>query len=245
MFGESVTMFRDKSMYEYWMPRLQQLIGQFSPVSDKALVMQMYEIGVAFPPVEFEDRDCEVTKKISSAEECKGIMARRYPTYTMKEAVENPDAPSGCYVINKEYRWNKAIAGQRTAVGVKSICKKGKMKHMGCWKDTIVRAMPTLEGRDPRLDGEYQMRGDAISKCYQVALSRGYKYFGLQHSGRCLAGNDDEAFKKYGKSLDCKGEGKGGKWANDIYLVQEEDFNLKTFFSTALNDHLLSGTQLS
>ena len=44
---------------------------------------------------------------------------------------------------------------------------------MGCWKDDESRMIPTLEGTDSILDGEYTQRTDKINKCKIAAMKRG------------------------------------------------------------------------
>ena len=93
---------------------------------------------------------------------------------------------------------------------------------MGCWKDTADRAVATLEGSVALLDGsDYTNRADAIKKCYEAAKLRGFTVFAVQNGGWCAAGNG-ESYKKYGASNDCKGDGKGGPWANQVYKIAEK-----------------------
>ncbi|KAI8498912.1 hypothetical protein Bbelb_233650 [Branchiostoma belcheri] len=93
-------------------------------------------------------------------------------------------------------------------------------RSLGCWADTDVRAIPTLEGTDPRLDGGYQQRNDSVEKCYQVALSRGFAVFAVQNGGWC-AGSDtaSQGYSKYGPSTACGRDGEGGPWANQVYEI--------------------------
>ena len=58
---------------------------------------------------------------------------------------------------------------------------------IGCWKDRGARAIPTLEGKDGRLKGNYQQRKDAIKLCYEAAKARGFQIFAIQHGGWCAA----------------------------------------------------------
>ncbi|XP_013398607.1 uncharacterized protein LOC106165058 [Lingula anatina] len=91
---------------------------------------------------------------------------------------------------------------------------------LGCWADTSNRAIPTLEGKDPILDGSYRARRNAIEKCYQAARKRGYKYFALQHSGWCASScNAGQTYMKYGPSTHCQADGEGGPWANQLYQI--------------------------
>ncbi|XP_035673194.1 uncharacterized protein LOC118413770 [Branchiostoma floridae] len=94
---------------------------------------------------------------------------------------------------------------------------------LGCWRDTADRAIPILEGTDPLLDGvNYQERDNAIEKCYQVARSRGFPVFAVQHGGSCFGSADGlNTYNKYGPSMDCAGDGEGGGWANEVYMITE------------------------
>ena len=91
---------------------------------------------------------------------------------------------------------------------------------IGCYKDTGRRAIRTLEGRSPFLKGQYRRRRDAIRKCFQAAYRRGYKMFALQHGGWCASSRMAHVtYRRYGKSNRCR-NGKGGPWANDVYVLR-------------------------
>ena len=67
--------------------------------------------------------------------------------------------------------------------------------------------------------GDYSLRKDPIKKCFCVAVEKGLTVFAIQDGGWCGAGNDLASAKKYGKSTACK-DGKGGGWANDVYIIK-------------------------
>ncbi|XP_019637289.1 PREDICTED: uncharacterized protein LOC109479741 [Branchiostoma belcheri] len=91
---------------------------------------------------------------------------------------------------------------------------------LGCWSDSADRAIPTLEGTDPRLDGKYRKRTDPIGKCYQVAYSRGFTVFAVQDSGQCFGSADaHNTYNKHGPSIKCKADGEGGPWAIEVYQI--------------------------
>ena len=90
--------------------------------------------------------------------------------------------------------------------------------HLGCWKDTARRAVPQIDGSDPRIRGNYRARADAINKCYQVARQRKMVIFAVQHQGWCAAAGNLNGYRRYGKSNKCR-NGKGGPWANDVYRI--------------------------
>jgi len=96
-----------------------------------------------------------------------------------------------------------------------------KFTSLGCWKDNYPnRVIPGLEGLDARLDGDYWTRSDAIEKCYQVALSKGYKVFAVQNGGYCLSSpTADATYKTLGESGNCKADGEGGNKANQVYNI--------------------------
>ena len=92
---------------------------------------------------------------------------------------------------------------------------------MGYYRDTSNRAIPKLEDADAFLLGAYQDRENAIEKCALAARKRGFRMFALQNGGWCAASvTAEETFNKYGKSNRCRGDGKGGPWSNDVYIIQ-------------------------
>ena len=96
----------------------------------------------------------------------------------------------------------------------------GTYSSLGCYKDTGKRAIPTLEGQDPLLDGSYASRHNATQKCFQAALKRGYKVFAVQNGGWCASSpTARQTYKKYGISTACREDGEGGFWANQVYEI--------------------------
>ena len=93
---------------------------------------------------------------------------------------------------------------------------------LGCWTDTDTRAITTLEGMDPRLDGEYKTRTDPINKCFEVAKDLGFPAFGIQNGGWCCGAVDAlKTYTMYGAATNCI-DGEGGDWANDIYKIESK-----------------------
>ncbi|XP_035661568.1 uncharacterized protein LOC118405866 [Branchiostoma floridae] len=91
---------------------------------------------------------------------------------------------------------------------------------LGCWRDKGNAAITPLEGTDPRLDGNFAFRENAIEKCYQVARSRGATVFALQSGGECFGSADGHStYNMYGPSTLCAEDGKGGSWANEVYQI--------------------------
>lgn len=109
---------------------------------------------------------------------------------------------------------------------------------VGCYRDTSDRAIPTLEDTDSVLDGSvfsYQKRQNAIVKCAVAARKRGFPAFALQDGGWCAASSKAlDTFNKYGNSSDCQNDGRGGLFANNVYVFQDEA-NSKVFFSSIYN----------
>ncbi|KAI8506479.1 hypothetical protein Bbelb_159060 [Branchiostoma belcheri] len=106
-----------------------------------------------------------------------------------------------------------------------SMTQEGKRYYsLGCWKDGSFdnRAIPTLERTDSRFGDmyNYQTRSDAVEKCYQVAKSRSFTVFAVQHGGQCLGSADGHnTYYKFGRSFVCRADGKGGTWASEVYRI--------------------------
>ncbi|XP_078602190.1 uncharacterized protein LOC144876595 isoform X2 [Branchiostoma floridae x Branchiostoma japonicum] len=97
---------------------------------------------------------------------------------------------------------------------------RSQLQRLGCWADTADRAVPTLEGSDPRLDGRYESRTDAVRKCRDAAAKRGYTVFAIQNGGWCAASADAlQTYHRYGRSDACRADGEGGPWANEVYRI--------------------------
>lgn len=89
----------------------------------------------------------------------------------------------------------------------------------GCYKDLPIRAMESLEGKDPiLLDGNYASRDEAVLKCLMLGRKLGYAVVGVQDGGMCVGSTKVKTYKKYGVSHDCRGDRKGGPWASEVYL---------------------------
>ena len=78
-----------------------------------------------------------------------------------------------------------------------------------------------MEGTDAILDGSYVSRKHPIAKCAVAAMRKGYNIFAVQDGGWCAASaTAAQTFDKYGKSTACKGDGEGGGWANQVYVIK-------------------------
>ena len=95
-------------------------------------------------------------------------------------------------------------------------------KTVGCYKENKYdRAIPSLEGKDDVvLDGLYYLRKDPIAKCYLATKRKGYSMFAVANGGLCLSGaRAPLTYNKHGKSTACNDDGEGGKWANQVYIM--------------------------
>ena len=98
-----------------------------------------------------------------------------------------------------------------------------RYEAIGCFQDQGSRAVPSLEGQDSILDGSYKARRDSVEKCYRAAKKRGFRIFAVQDGGWCASSaTAGKTFNKYGKSSACKSDGKGGRWANQVYYITGE-----------------------
>ena len=89
-----------------------------------------------------------------------------------------------------------------------------------CYKEASNRAIPSLEGADPILDGSFHYRKNPIAKCAVAAMRKGYSMFGVQHGVLCSgSATAPETFDKYGNSTACRSDGEGGAGANQVYLI--------------------------
>ena len=105
--------------------------------------------------------------------------------------------------------------------------------HLGCFKDSIPRALNSLEGTNPGvLDDHYKRRTDAIGKCYVAAVKVGYNVFAVQDGGQCfISKTADVTYNKYGSSSDCGSDKKGGPMANDVYKIITSKSKSSSFIS--------------
>ena len=100
------------------------------------------------------------------------------------------------------------------------------VKRIGCFKDKSRRAIPGVDGRAPLLTGYYRRRFDSIRKCALFTLMYGFRVFAIQNQGWCATGpRAHVTYRKYGRSNRCS-NGKGGPWANDVYMISGKCFVL-------------------
>ena len=103
--------------------------------------------------------------------------------------------------------------------------------QLGCWDDTayIPKALQDVEPILAQLYPEHitiQFREKPIVLCFLTAKFMGRKIFAVQNGGQCFTeGPEDEDVpskwrgdhKFYGSSDQCKNDGKGGVFANEVY----------------------------
>jgi len=92
-------------------------------------------------------------------------------------------------------------------------------KPLGCWKDDIPRALPTLEGNSAILSEHYTVRTNPIEKCHAAAAEQGSTIFAVQDGGQCFGADKKSNYKKHGASTACSSDGKGGPMANNVYEI--------------------------
>ena len=85
--------------------------------------------------------------------------------------------------------------------------------------------MTSLEKSSYKLYGNYKTRPDAVNKCFTVARERGIKIFAIHRGGMCLASNDLNRYKTFGKANDCR-DSKGAYSAKDVYLILQPQCNI-------------------
>ena len=92
-------------------------------------------------------------------------------------------------------------------------------RRLGCFSDSQARTIPSLEGQDPVLDGDYTIRQDAVRKCVLAAKKRGHKVIVVMANGQCSSGADTaKIFAKFGH-----GE-TGCSAMRDIHRVYNYDY---------------------
>ena len=93
---------------------------------------------------------------------------------------------------------------------------------LGCWKDSVSRALPSFEGSSSTLDGHYKTRERAFQKCFELTKSLGHKIFAIQDGGQCfISTQHNDSYKTYGRSDECLSDGEGGPMANHVYKIKD------------------------
>ena len=81
---------------------------------------------------------------------------------------------------------------------------------IGCFKDQGTRAV------------EHWLASVAsIDSCYRAAKEKGFHVFAVEDRVECRGGySAAKTFNKYGKSSNCRADGRGGIWANQVYIIK-------------------------
>ncbi|XP_020609112.1 uncharacterized protein LOC110047687 [Orbicella faveolata] len=117
----------------------------------------------------------------------------------------------------------------------------GFYTSLGCYSDNDQdRAVPTMEGTHQLLKESFLTRKDAVAKCAEVTRSRGWKVFAVQDGGWCASSPTAHlTYNKYGTAVNCV-DGKGGMFANDVYIINAYYTGVCSIFYTNLEDLLTS-----
>ena len=101
-------------------------------------------------------------------------------------------------------------------------------RSLGCWKDELtIRAIPLVEGAKGFLEDDPFQRVGPIEKCFDLAMNRRLDIFALQNGGECLMGAAARGtYKRYGPSDDCLSNGEGGPLANQVYEIENGEFEM-------------------
>ena len=103
-------------------------------------------------------------------------------------------------------------------------------ESLGCWKDSIPRALTSIDATVAKKHGHYKSRSHPLQNCLEAAKDSGHKFFALQDGGQCFGSKDSTAYKKYGDSTACS-DGKGGPMANSVYGVRIGKMFLRHIFT--------------
>ena len=101
------------------------------------------------------------------------------------------------------------------------------IRSVGCFKDKPRRAVGSMVAN---------LRGlkFVVRDCARQARKRGYRLFAVQNGGECWMGPRAKlTYKKYGTSKRCRG-GKGGPWANNVYVIIVKGMSQALVYNTIL-----------
>ena len=88
--------------------------------------------------------------------------------------------------------------------------------YLGCWTDSADRA----------ISGEWfyiSTNADVVELCAEHALSLGYSVFAVQAQHYCFTSYDAwNTYDSQGRSTACESNGRGGGWANAVYVIRAE-----------------------
>ena len=135
----------------------------------------------------------------------------------------------------KIFRYTQYFVVKQSNSRVLKAFSQNKAEHLfflpgyfsiGCWRDQPERALPSLEGIFPMLDGnDYKARKLPIKKCATIARVQGFPAFALENGGQCLGGKDIlQTYNMYGASSACEADGRGGPWSMEVYKFTSKLF---------------------
>ena len=101
-------------------------------------------------------------------------------------------------------------------VTVKPVRRDRRFKFVGCFRDSVRRAIPHLI---LRLRGIY--RGFwLVNRCGRITLRRGWRLFSVQNHNECWSGpHAYKTFGRYGRRGGCS-HWTGTGWGNDVYRIR-------------------------
>ena len=129
------------------------------------------------------------------------------------------------YFLWKEssHHFENFITNQHSSTGALSNCT---VKQLGCWADKPSRAI--VGGI--RFTSDYP-----IKDCQKYAVDRKWTIFAIQYSNECFtAANAGDTYQKYGASLACSTNRRGGVWAQNVYSISCFPDNERKVFPTAV-----------
>ena len=126
------------------------------------------------------------------------------------------------------------------------------VEQLGCWSDAgyTPKALQDVEHILKQLwpeDVSIQFREKPIVLCFGTAKYMGRKIFAVQNGGECFAEGPTYDplwkgdYKIYGSSDQCKSDGKGGRYANEVYgwIRQGADGWGRIFFHLPIENYRL------
>ncbi|KXJ27731.1 hypothetical protein AC249_AIPGENE16919 [Exaiptasia diaphana] len=178
--------------------------------------------------IAFQHKDCYVDDPLRALPDVLGIWRKVSPSVILAKCFEAAKAkglkvfgiqydgecyssPNGLSTYKKYGPGTGCTdgVGENWVNDVYSVDSTSQYTSLGCWKDRPWRRFELL--------GTW--KEDVYRKCYEAVTARGWKGFGIQYGGECWSNKDIETlYNVRGKSTDCK-DGRGGEWANNIYLV--------------------------
>ncbi|XP_048578990.1 semaphorin-5A isoform X2 [Nematostella vectensis] len=106
-------------------------------------------------------------------------------------------------------------------------CGKTDFESVGCYKDSLDRALPKYLGQVGPYDHTTGNFKEVFSQCKSKAKAAGMVFFGLQNKKECWAGDTNASYDKHGCAGNCYtcpdgryGLGRG--WSNYVYMFKQD-----------------------